>query len=189
MAFLFTVPDEILISSIRLSFQSKLGKRKDGTDGNEFNQLIGIIGENSIRHLFNQPLMYKKDEHDNGVDLVIHGKKFDVKTMGRRVNPQLNYINNFDRAQLHFKPDAYIFTSLNKTNFKLAICGWITYDDLIQKMINYNAGDIRNRHDNTSFRFKTNTSEIPNSSLNYNFKNLAELDQQIDSWAQPEFTW
>ena len=189
MAFFYSIPESVLLASLRLSIQSKLGNRNDGSDGNESQQLVGIIGENSIRNMFSLPLMEKRNEHDGGYDITIHGKKIDVKTMGRTVNPKLNFVNNFVLSQSSFNPDAYIFTSINKINLVMTVCGWITSDEMKKNMECFQKGETRNRSDGSRFILKADMGEIPNNKLNYNFKNINELDQSIKQWTNTEFDW
>lgn len=187
MAFSYKIPDHVLLSSLHLSIQSKLGHRNDGSDGSEAQQLVGIIGENSIRYLFNLPLMEKRNDHDGGYDITIHGKNFDVKTMGRTVDPKLDFVNNFVLSQTAFNPDAYIFTSLNKTNLIITICGWIPSHNLKQNMERFHRGETRKRTDGSKFTLKADLGEIPNSKLNYNFYDIEQLDESIKQWAESDW--
>ena len=143
---------------------NNVGKRNKA-NGSKIEQYVGLLGECTVKWYLG--IDYKlKDEFDNGVDFNYKSKKFDVKTMGRKVYPKPNYVNNFIAYQKDFNCDAYIFCSLNKTNYDLTICGWATKEQLLERGVLYKQGTIRKRTDETTFKLKAPTYEIKNTALN-----------------------
>lgn len=161
---IINVPKHIRTSVWSFLQNNNIGRRSKA-NGNKIEQYVGLLGECTVKwHL---GIDYKlKDEFDNGVDFIYNKKKFDVKTMGRKVYPKSNYVNNFISYQKDFDCDAYIFCSLNKINYDLTICGWVTKKELLQRAIIYEEGSIRKRADGTTFKLKAPTYEIKNTELN-----------------------
>lgn len=160
-----------------------MGNRGDGTDGVFDQQLIGIIGQNVLNYAINGKYIQPSARHDGGVDVIIHQKLFDIKTMGRTTKPELNFVNNFTASQSVFNVDGYIFTSLNKTNMRISICGWIPKSDLEKKANFYEKGKERTRRDGSSFYLKADTYEIENSKLFHGAESFPELFSEIKTWA------
>lgn len=172
MAFSLPIPADVICAS-RLVTQN-LGNRGDGSDGTKEQQFIGVLGENFIRHFCGLPYMEPKG-FDGGYDVIILGNKFDVKTMGRTIEPRLDFVNNFVASQTKFDPDAYLFISINKTNFKATVCGWIEKQLFAQKANLFAKNTKRKRADGSSFVLKADTYEIENSKLHYQFSSFPEL--------------
>jgi len=183
MAFSISVPDNVISASYRTSIACKMGNRNNGSDGTQEQQLVGVIGQNMALQAIGKPMMETKDQHDGGVDFSLFGKKFDIKTMGRSVPPQIDYVNNFIESQFRFDVDGYIFASLNKINMKLSICGWLPKDEMKLKAVLYKKGQIRTRNDETTFEMKANTYEIPNREIRHTAKSWCELFVEIYKWS------
>ena len=179
MAFCFRVPDEVIEASKGYAFQHNLGNRGDGSDGTKEQQLVGIIGQNAISFLMGNNMMTGNLGFDGGVDCDIFGLNFDVKTMGRMVEPKIDFVNNLIESQTSFNPDAYLFLSLNKSNYILTICGWLPKSELQERATLYKKGATRIRADGTSFQMKANTYEISNRNLRHKSKSWQELMQDI----------
>jgi len=179
MAFCFRVPDDVVEASKEYAFQHNLGNRGDCSDGNKEQQLIGIIGQNSINFLMGKPMMAENFGFDGGIDCNIFGLNFDVKTMGRMVEPKIDFVNNLIESQTSFSPDAYLFLSLNKSNYILTICGWLPKRELQEKAILHKRGATRIRADGASFQMKADTYEIPNRNIRHKIKSWQELMQDI----------
>lgn len=139
-------------------------------DGNKEEQFVGLLGEILVKKHLNIEHNYSNG-FDGGYDFIYKGKKFDVKTMGRNVDPKDYYVNNFICYQLDYECDGYIFCSLNKKTNKLTICGWVTKEELKSKGELFVIGSIRQRSNGTKFRLKAPTLEIKNNKLN-NIKDL-----------------
>jgi hypothetical protein len=182
MAFIRSIPDSVIVESIKLSFKSKMGNRGDGSDGSESQQLVGIIGQNAVLNDLHRPLMQYSNKSDGGTDLDIFGKKVDVKTMGRTVDPELTFVNNFIASQAKLNADAYIFTSLNKVNLRLTICGWLPKEELLNRATLYRKGEMRFRRDRTTFLMKADTYEIQNKDVYYKPKSWSDLMHEIHDW-------
>lgn len=180
MAFNVDTPGDVIAISREYNRIAKLGKRGDGSDGTQPQQLIGIIGENLVRQMIGLPYMIPAETHDNGVDVEIYGLKFDVKTMGRDVTPKVDYVNNLIASQIKFEVDGYIFVSINKSDgLRATICGWSTKDNFIAKAKHYPIGTVRTRNDGSVFRLKANTYEISNTDINHSAQSKLELLAQI----------
>ena len=143
--------------------QNNLGKRHS-SNGTKTEQYVGMLGEVAVKRLFKQPVDLTA-EFDGGFDFEHNEMKIDVKTMGRNVNPQPSYVNNFVAYQKDFKCDAYIFCSLNKKTSELHICGWVTKDELLDKAEKFKKGTERTRSDGSVLKLKAPTYEIKNSDL------------------------
>ena len=104
-------------------------------NGTPDQQLTGIIGQSVIMDLFGLGLIDGSTGFDGGVDIVYEGVSVDVKTMGRTTDVRENYVNNFIALQKDFDTDVYIFCSYNKTKNELTVCGWITKDEFIKRLI------------------------------------------------------
>ena len=107
---------------------NNIGNRSKA-NGSKEEQFVGLLGEISVKKYFNINHKYENG-FDGGFDFIYKGRKFDVKTMGRNVDPKPYYVNNFITYQLDYDCDAYIFCSLNKKTNKLSVCGWLTKDEL-----------------------------------------------------------
>ena len=175
MAFNIDVPAFVYQASLEFVTNNNLGMRNDGSDGNQDQQLVGVIGQNMMALALGKPFMRPSTTHDGGVDFEVFGLKLDIKTMGRTVPPQLNYVNNFMASQMKFSVDGYVFASFNKTNNKLSICGWIPKEEFMQRADFYAKGTNRTRDDNTGFFVKADMYEISNSRLFNRAKCWAEL--------------
>ena len=143
--------------------KNNLGNRLEA-NGNKEQQFVGLIGEIMVVNLFG--LEYKFSQgFDGGFDFIYKGKRIDVKTMGRTVDPKPYFVNNFIAFQKDFNCDYYIFTSLNKKTNELTICGYLSKEDLLKKSTLYKKGTKRTRTNGTSFILKADTYEIENFNL------------------------
>ena len=158
------VPKDIRLTVWDFVSKNNIGQRSKA-NGNKEQQYVGLLGEVMIKkHLgLDYSLSYG---FDGGFDLNYKGLNIDVKTMGRMVNPRPYYVNNFIAYQNKFNCDAYIFCSLNKTDYNLTICGWVTKPQLQERSIIYEEGTIRTRSDGSTFKLKAPTYEIENNKLN-----------------------
>lgn len=158
------IPDKIKHYVWNFLQNHNVGNRHTA-NGNKEEQYVGLLGEMMISDMFNGE--YKlKSGFDGGFDLIINGRKVDVKTMGRNVDVKMNYVNNFIGFQSHFNCDIYIFCSINKRKSELTMCGWVTKQELFDRADYYPKGTIRTRDDGSSFEFKADTYEIKNIDLN-----------------------
>lgn len=143
-------------------------------DGTQEQQYVGLLGEYTVKELLGIKVL-ELDGFDGGYDLIISGKKVDIKTMGRTVDPQDHYVNNFIAYQQDFDCDFYIFCSINKTTSVLTICGYQDKRTLLEIADFFPEGSVRYRDDGTKFKMKAPTYEIKNSDL----KPINELE---DIW-------
>jgi hypothetical protein len=166
---------DIVLKSIKHNKENNLGQR-GYADGSPEEQLIGILGENTICDVLKLPLMNSQG-YDGGYDIVLNGKNIDIKTMGRTVYPKSNYVNNLVAMQLKNSSDIYLFCSYHKHNYELTLCGWIDKKNFKKKAKLYKDGQIRYRYDGTTFKTKSDLYEIENKLLNpiNNIKDLKNI--------------
>lgn len=175
MAFKIKVPEFVIDRSIQTCETTNYGMRGDGSDGTTEQQIVGVIGQNMINLALGKPFMEPSTEHDGGVDFVIFGLRCDVKTMGRTVTPTKEYVNNLMESQVKFDVDCYLFTSFNRVENELTVCGWLPKSMLDERAEHFIKGDLRTRNDGTQFQAKANYYEIKNSMLFHQAKNFPEL--------------
>ncbi len=163
--FTIKVDSTILAHCEKLVRTHNFGHRYTA-NGNEGQQLTGIIGQSVIMDAFGLGYVDGKGGFDNGVDLVINSKKIDVKTMGRTTDVRPNYTNNFIKLQDYFDTDIYIFCSYHKLKQEVTVCGWISKPDFIAKRKLFPKGTVRTRHDGTTFTTFADLYEIDIPDLN-----------------------
>jgi hypothetical protein len=183
MAFCVKVTNHILNASKDYISRNNLGHRGDGSDGTEEQQLVGVIGQNMVNLMLGKELMTESEGFDGGIDCKIFGIGFDVKTMGRSVEPRVDFVNNLVGSQFKFDSEAYLFLSLNKTNMLLTFCGWLPKEQFLLKSSFHQKDSIRTRTDGTSFRMKADTYEIKNKELRHSSKSLTDLMNDISYYA------
>lgn len=133
-------------------------------DGTQEQQYVGLLGEYSVKELLGIEVL-ELNGFDGGYDLKISEAKVDIKTMGRRVDPQDHYVNNFIAYQKDFDCDYYLFCSINKTTSVLTICGYQDKKTLLDVAEFFPEGSVRYRDDGSKFKMKAPTYEIKNSDL------------------------
>jgi len=102
---------------------------------------------------------------DNGIDFLLNGKTYDVKTMGRTSYPKDYYVNNLIGMQAKYEVDRYVFCSLHKIDKVLTICGWIDKDEFIDKAKFFGTGQERTRSDGSKLITKCDLYELENKYL------------------------
>ena len=175
MAFNIDVPQFVIDISEQFVENNNLGHRPDGSNGTKEQQLVGVIGQNMMALALGKPFMQPSEGHDGGIDFTLFGKTIDIKTMGRTVTPTLQYVNNLIASQTKFDVDGYVFASLNTSNSKLTICGWLPKATFTFFAKFYEKGTIRERTNNTSFELKADTYEIQNEDLIHNIYSWPDL--------------
>jgi len=135
-------------------------------DGSKENQLLGLIAEFEIHNILLGFYPEFKEGFDNGVDIIYNDYTIDVKCMGRTVDCKKSYVNNFLECQLKYNTDIIIFTSINKIENNLQVCGWLWKKELIEKGTLYKKGEKRYRDDSSYFILAENTYEVLNKDLN-----------------------
>ena len=144
--------------------ENDLGKRFTA-NGSKQEQYVGMLGEVVVKNHF-KIKQNPSEGFDGGYDFEYYGRKIDVKTMGRTVDPRPDFVNNFIAYQKNLQADTYIFTSLNKRTSELFILGWVTKDELLERGEKFKKGTERTRSDGSTFKLKAPTYEIKNSDLN-----------------------
>ena len=165
MAFIVPVPQKVLDDSNLLHSQANIGKRGDIIDGTPDNQLVGMIGENMILHYLLNTSMKKLEGTDEGYDLSICNKRFDVKTMGRNSVPTIEQSQPIFEHQINAPVDAYIFLNYIKPTTKMAVCGWLPKHLFMERSTYYPAGYVKRLANGKEIPFKSGNYEVPNSSL------------------------
>jgi hypothetical protein len=107
------------------------GNRSIGANGNKEQQYTGILGETVIYDI----VYGKLPEYNEAgiVDIVINGKKIDIKTMGRTVYMKPDYVHNFMGYQKDFPNDIYMFNSIVKNERIIQICGWLPKEEFFMR--------------------------------------------------------
>jgi hypothetical protein len=184
MAFTIDIPDDVIDASIACCNAGNMGNRGDGSDGTKEQQMIGIIGQNMLHLAAGLPLMKPGGGFDGGVDIMIAGLPFDIKTMGRKVTPRLDFVNNLMYSQTKFKVDGYIFSSVNTNDNRMTVCGWLPKALFLERATLFEKGAVRQRADKTTFETKAAMYEIENSKLFYSAKSWQDLFAQIHHFSQ-----
>jgi len=90
-------------------------------------------------------------QDQSGYDLLLDGRKIEVKTKRRAVPPRENYIVNIAKTSTHQRPDVYAFLSAQfesqkagqyKNLQKLWLCGYKSAEDFFKQATFYAKGDI-----------------------------------------------
>lgn len=184
MAFRVDIPDSVIDASIDCCNAGNMGNRGDGSDGTKVQQMTGIIGQNMLNQALGKPLMKAGGGFDGGIDGELYGLTFDIKTMGRDVDPSLDFVNNLMQSQTKFNVDVYIFASLNKQTNKFTVCGWIPKHLFLERAVLFEKGKERKRRDGTTFQTKAGMYEIKNSDLFYKAKKWEELFHAIEYFSK-----
>ena len=158
------VPKELKEECWSYLQENNMGNRHSA-NGNKENQLIGLIGEILTKKIFNIEHKFESG-FDGGYDFKHKNKTIDVKTMGRNVDMQDNFVHHLIAFQIKYDCQIYIFNSLNKIKNELDICGWLTKEDIINKSEYFKKGTLRKRNNGTTFRLKTDGYFINNTMLN-----------------------
>lgn len=114
-------PAEVEIAKRDAALLGKLNRSILGGEGN----LAGFIGELAVHRFFGY--LGSKRNNTFNHDLLIRGKRFDVKTKRRRVEPLPNYVGTvpaYSKQECH----AYIFTSIRFADdvpVSVTLCGWM----------------------------------------------------------------
>ena len=163
-----TVSRELKVKVWKHLQENNLGQRGNA-DGNQEQQYVGLLGEYTVKKYLGLPLEFNI-EFDGGFDMAdIDGRKWDVKTMGRMVDPKPSYVNNLIASQLGYDCDYYLFCSLNKRTSVLTVCGYIS-TTTFKKMAYFTPeGKKITRDDGTTFKMKTDNWTIANEDLHQAF--------------------
>ena len=120
------------------------GVRPSGFNGSSEQQFHGICAEVELQKLFKHELTNGSKGFDNGCDIKHKNLIIDVKTMNRSTDfIQPTWVNNLTKSQTVYGNNVYIFTSLNKMNMNLTVCGWISKSHMFKVAKLYKKGDIR----------------------------------------------
>lgn len=146
----FTV-DMLCAAFIKARNMGVLHKSIQHGDGN----LIGTIGEEVVRYTFGG-----EDKSTRDYDLIINGKKVDVKSKGRNVTPQQNYLCSIPKYQDFQECDWYIFTSVSIPLRKAWVVGHIKKDMFWKDSVFRKKGEIDPDDAKYPFRDDCNTIKI-----------------------------
>lgn len=172
--FKVKIKQEIVDHCQKLMKQTNFGKRGEA-DGNQSEQLRGIVGQCVIMDMLKLPLMESNGFSDGGIDFIYGNKSYDVKTMGRNCDPKPYFVNNLIGLQKDYKVDRYIFGSINRQDMTMTICGWVNKEDFYKRANFFPKGMTRTRDDGTTFVAKTDLYELSNRMLN----NVIDLDDLL----------
>lgn len=176
--FIETVsPDQWAYAS-RLIAYFDFGQRGIG-DGNETEQLTGMIGQTVFADLIGAERPDGKEGFDEGIDFIINDKRVDVKTMTRTTDVRDYYVHNFIGYQKDYEVDYYVFLSYNKRNRGLTVCGCIDKESFFKKADFFPKGAKRYRSNGSYFHSKAPLYEIKQTDL-IQIRNVRELLSSIN---------
>jgi len=135
-------------------------------DGNKDQQFVGVLGQTVVADLLHVPRPDGTEGNDRGVDFVMNSKNIDIKTMTRTVPVKEHYVHNFVAYQKKYPTDVYIFASYNKKNNVFTMCGSVSKEQLEERAVFFEKGQLRYRDDGTAFPVKAPLYEIKQSDLN-----------------------
>ena len=143
----------------------KNGTAHRGTfDGSYEHQFTGLLAEVAFADAVGLERPTTKKGFDNGVDFVLYGLNFDLKTVGRNYDPKMEWANNLVASQMKYATDAYLFASINKKKSTITFTGMISKADALMYPLNQ-AGDTLYRDDGKTIVLKADHREIPNRHL------------------------
>lgn len=125
------VPVSIRLEIVDYVRSCNFGKRNYG-NGNEHQQVIGVIVEWAIHYLLLGYYPEKNNGFDGGYDFIYNGRYVDVKT---RIKPRFNRPNDwnsFFTCQMKHKADTIIFCSYNSEEGLIEVCGWIDKSEIVK---------------------------------------------------------
>ena len=155
-----------------------LGKRSKD-NGTPEQQYAGMIGECVVREMFGLGWVDGKSGCDGGFDFEYKCKKYDVKTMKRKVDVKDSYTNNFIKRQENYKVDAYIFCSWNIKKDELTVAGWIRKEKLNRvKRLKPKGTICKNGTDGKEFPLRFDMYEIDNEHLHF-VNCIADMKMQM----------
>lgn len=161
----YTLEYEVIRNCKNYVLNNNMGQRSFA-NGNIDNQLYGLLGEYYTAFHYDQPSpLEKKKGFDGGYDMIIAGKKWDVKTRwlkqeNRGFDPTYEITDLFG-SQRNYDVDGYIFGVINKRQF--LIVGWMEKEEYFEKATLYRKGtQIRN----TSYTWKDDNYSLTYSRLN-----------------------
>lgn len=157
------IPQELKVLCLNHLKDNSMGHR-DKFNGSVEKQYAGLIAENMVRNYYGLPYEFG-ESFDGGFDFELKGKKVDVKTMIRSVDPKPHYANNFVAYQKDFECDILYFTSINKKTSTLWLCGVMYKKDFLDQASFFEKGDTRTRDDGTEFELEAPLYEITNKLL------------------------
>jgi hypothetical protein len=135
----YNIPKELKNDVWAFVNENEMGQRFE-FNGTKEQQFIGLVGEIMVKMLF-------------GI-------------MGRNVDIQDYFVNNFVEHQIKFDCDIYIFCSLNRRKNELTICGYLSKKELLEKSVYRKKGESLSRSNGTSFVAKTNNLEVQYKQMN-----------------------
>jgi hypothetical protein len=150
--------------------RNNIGQRGE-YDGSRSDQVIGKIGEKVVADKLQVSLVNSRG-FDNGIDMVYHKFKIDVKTKLRRCKMKPWYGFNIPVSQYNsyrFENNVYLFCSYSDTDNTLTTHGFIKKPDVRTRSIYLPRGSYRIREDGKKFPsdsgYPVPTLEILNAGL------------------------
>lgn len=103
--------EDMLVESKRLA--DSLGSLRNSIEGGRGNR-AGYLGEIALRDFFGAEMVSCRPGEDKfSHDLLLHGRRVEVKTKRRVVKPLASYEVSVARTSKHQRPDDYAFVSLH----------------------------------------------------------------------------
>jgi len=134
------IPTSEQIQYVKNLLDKGMGNR-GSFDGDYYKRLFGFIGEIIIHDLLGTKRPTDLSKPDNGYDLIVNNKKYDVKVAIRNTPYKQYYDHNIAAYQINYNVDGYIFLSYNQNNGEFTICGIISKKDFLEHSKFYREGD------------------------------------------------
>lgn len=105
-------------------------------DATKHQQLTGTLGEFSVIECMGLPIIEKEQRGDRGIDFILEGYQFDVKTMATNVRiPKPFFIHHVGAMQKLWSTHAYVFCHYNVPHNYVTICGFIPVSMFYEKAL------------------------------------------------------
>lgn len=129
--------------------QGSMGNR-GSFDGNDRQQLFGLIGQIIISDMLNIERPKNEHQFDGGFDIVWHDMRWDVKVLiGTVPWKPMHHVMNVHARQVRYDCQGYIFLHYDSSAGVYSIAGCMTKDIFSAKAEFYPAGAQRPRTDGT----------------------------------------
>ena len=134
------IPTSEQVRYARTLLEKGMGNRGQN-DGSYYERLFGTIAQIIVCDLFEQPRPTDLTKADSGHDLIIKGKKWDVKCRSIEVPNRPHFWNSILNEQIKYSTDGYIFVVYNTEVGSYEIVGYIEKEEFLKTGTFHNAGD------------------------------------------------
>ena len=105
--------------------------KKSGKERTE-KSINGFVGEALVEKHFNQPIVYDRDHEDDGWDMIIDDKKYNIKCAITNIRWFGSSSSLFSvNAHKGLLSDYYLFCQMDPKNKQIALCGYLSKAEVI----------------------------------------------------------